>query len=345
MRAVFHPFLPNGPSGDPVVWIDVPDEGHSLLLDLGDLRRIPHRKLLRVDRAVVTHAHMDHFIGFDHLLRLRLGHEQPLVVTGPPGFLRHVQGKIDAYDWNLIGSYPVRLVAEELDGETIRSIAWTGAGGMRPEPLADRAYSGTLHAHRAYTMHVGLLDHGLSILGVGLRETEHLSVNKDRMQREGLKPGAWLAELKNAVRRKRPGDESIEADTLEGGTRRVRRDEIAQRILFRTPGQRIAYFTDLAYHSRNRDAVAALADGVDLLICECAFLHADEALARERNHLTARQAGELARAVGAQKLAPFHFSPRYQGREEELLAEAQEAFRGSVVRLAEGPVYGENGML
>ena len=62
----------------------------------------------------------------------------------------------------------------------------------------------------------------------------------------------------------------------------------------------------------------------------------DAALAEERSHLTARQAGELARQAGARKLAPFHFSPRYTGREEELLAEAEQAFGGPIVRLPRG---------
>ncbi len=66
-------------------------------------------------------------------------------------------------------------------------------------------------------------------------------------------------------------------------------------------------------------------------------MHEDESLARERSHLTARQAGELARAAGVEKLAPFHFSPRYLGREQELLEEAATAFGGPVVSLPVGP--------
>jgi ribonuclease BN (tRNA processing enzyme) len=33
------------------------------------------------------------------------------------------------------------------------------------------------------------------------------------------------------------------------------------------------------------------------------------------------------------RLAPFHLSPRYQGREEELFEEAADAFGGPVLRL------------
>ena len=72
------------------------------------------------------------------------------------------------------------------------------------------------------------------------------------------------------------------------------------------------------------------------MICEAAFLEEDAVLARERHHLTARQAGELAQEAGAKRLAPFHLSPRYHGREDELLAEAAEAFGGPLVRLPSG---------
>jgi len=337
LRSALHPFLPNGPGGDPALWVDLLDEGCSVLLDLGDVRRVSNRKLLRVDRVVVTHTHMDHFIGFDHLLRVALGRERELVVSGPAGFLRHVQGKIQAYSWNLIESYPLRLVAEEIDGDTVRSVAFSGAGKMQPEPLPDRPFNGTLHAQRAYTIHADVLDHGIPVLGVALRETEHLSVNKDQVLRLGLVPGPWLAELKLAVRRCRPDDEPVNAQTTDGSTRRYRCGELASEILFRTPGQRVAYFSDLRHTEQNRRKVVELARDADLMICEAAFLHRDAELARERFHLTARQAGELAREAGAKKLAPFHFSPRYQGQEQELFDEAAEAFGGPVVELPVGP--------
>ena len=334
MRTVFLPSLLNGLSGDPGLWIDLMDEGRSVLLDLGDLRGVSTRKLLRVERAIVTHTHMDHFIGFDHLLRLMLGREKELIVTGPPGFLRKVQGKLDAYTWNLIDEYPIRIIAEELEGDTIHSVRYTGAGRMQPEPLPDRSFDGTLHAERLYTMHVETLDHGIPVLGVALRETEHISVNKDRLEKSGLQPGPWLRDLKHAERNHLPGDVEIEAETTGGGSRTFRRGDLAEEILMRSEGQSLAYVTDLCYTPDNIEKVVRLARGADLLVCEAAFLHEDEALARERSHLTARQAGEIARAAGAQRLAPFHFSPRYNGREQELLDEAAGAFGGRLLVLA-----------
>ena len=340
MRTAFHPFLPNGPCGDPAVWIDLIDEGHSVLLDLGDLRGIPNRKLLRVDRVVVTHTHMDHFVGFDHLLRLALGRERELVISGPPGFVDRVRGRIESYTWNVIRTYPIVIVAESVEGETVRSVAFSGAGLMRPEPRPDRPFTGTLHADRAYTIQTDLFDHGVPVLGVALTETEHLAVDKDRVLRLGLKPGPWLSELKARVRRREPDEVEIVAETADGGESPRSCGELAREILSCTPGQKIGYLTDLGCTDSNLSRAVELTRDADLLICEAAFLHEDEALARERHHLTARQAGELARAAGARRLAPFHFSPRYGGRERELFDEAAEAFGGPVLELPAGPVHG-----
>ena len=48
-----------------------------------------------------------------------------------------------------------------------------------------------------------------------------------------------------------------------------------------------------------------------------------------KNHLTAAQAGRIARAAQAKLVQPFHFSPRYEGREAELVAELQAAWSGT----------------
>ena len=78
----------------------------------------------------------------------------------------------------------------------------------------------------------------------------------------------------------------------------------------------------------NSAKILALAGGADELFIETAFLQEDAALAAERRHLTAAQAGMLARQAGAVRVVPFHFSPRYMGRENELRREVEAAWRG-----------------
>ena len=63
----------------------------------------------------------------------------------------------------------------------------------------------------------------------------------------------------------------------------------------------------------------------------CSINLPDKSLAEEHFHLTARQCGELARAAGVRRLIPFHVSPRYKGREQEVLDEVADSFGGTVV--------------
>src|SRR6516164_3808305 len=110
MRPLFHPSLVNGRYGDPTVYVETLFEKRSLLFDLGEIFSLPPRKIRRIDQVFVSHAHLDHFIGFDHLLRLLVGHEKSVQLFGPSGFAERVFHKLQAYRWNLVESYPTDLV-------------------------------------------------------------------------------------------------------------------------------------------------------------------------------------------------------------------------------------------
>ena len=56
------------------------------------------------------------------------------------------------------------------------------------------------------------------------------------------------------------------------------------------------------------------------------LLEKDREIARKKYHLTAMEAGEIAREAGVKNMELFHFSPRYEGNSLELQKEAYEAF-------------------
>ncbi len=97
-----------------------------------------------------------------------------------------------------------------------------------------------------------------------------------------------------------------------------------------TKGQRLVYVTDTLYSDENRRKIVALAHAADILFCEAMYLERDRDCATERHHLTARQAGLLAREANVKELVIFHWSPRYQECSEALYQEAAEAFGGPV---------------
>ena len=54
---------------DPILLINVRPTGRGILIDCGQLHHLAKRVLRSIDAVFVSHAHMDHLMGFDHLLR------------------------------------------------------------------------------------------------------------------------------------------------------------------------------------------------------------------------------------------------------------------------------------
>jgi len=116
--------------------------------------------------------------------------------------------------------------------------------------------------------------------------------------------------------------------TVAVGERTVSLGELKEKVLRIVPGQKIAYVTDAGYTPANAEAIVDLARSSDSLFIETAFTHEEERRAAEKHHLTARQAGWLARRAGAKRLVPFHFSPKHTEEGDRLVSEAIRAFEG-----------------
>jgi ribonuclease Z len=82
-----------------------------------------------------------------------------------------------------------------------------------------------------------------------------------------------------------------------------------------------AYCSDTKY----MPSLPAWIQGVDLLYHEATFTEEHIARAKSTGHSTAKQAAEIAKAAGVQKLLLGHFSARFKDT-TELLAEAQTIF-------------------
>lgn len=119
MVPVFHPRLVNDPFGDPCLYIDIQRETRAILFDLGSLESLEPAKLLRVSDVFVSHTHIDHFIGFDHLLRLFAGRDKRLRIFGPPGIIRNLEGKLAAYTWNLVEGYSFYIEVYEVSEKSV----------------------------------------------------------------------------------------------------------------------------------------------------------------------------------------------------------------------------------
>src|SRR5262249_5595439 len=110
MTPTLHPTLVNGRFGDPALFVQMLHRREALMFDCGNLSALSTRDLLRVGHLFVSHMHVDHFIGFDALLRVNIGREKHIRVVGPPEIAERLEHKLLAYDWDLVERYDTDLV-------------------------------------------------------------------------------------------------------------------------------------------------------------------------------------------------------------------------------------------
>jgi len=331
MRPSFHPRLINGPFDDPGLFIPFLYQKRALIFDLGDIHGLAAGDLLKITHAFITHTHMDHFIGFDRLLRLMLGRKINLALFGPPGFLDNVAGKLAGYAWNLVDNfnYPLKLQITEVHSDFILYRTYRCSDRFKPDgdPFR-RPFNGVLHEEPAFKVSAVVLDHKIPCLGFSVKERFHINIIKDGLKNLDLAPGPWLTDFKQALYdRANPAAQFEVKRSGQETPQRFKLGKLAEQIAIITPGQKITYITDVIYNKPNREKITAFAKDADYLFIEAAFLEEDHAIAGDKYHLTARQAGELAAEVGARQFSIFHFSPRYLGRERLIYQEATEAFK------------------
>ena len=331
MKPLLSAQLVNDPFGDPALYVEILWEHRALLFDLGDVGRLRPTKILKISHVFISHTHIDHFVGFDFLLRLMLNREKTLKLYGPPGFLRNIEGKLAGYTWNLTSGYSFAVQASEVERDRIRTQTFPSHNEFIPGDEKFLPWDGLLTEDPHIQVRATLIDHFVPSLAFALQERFHINIHTDRLEQMGLAVGPWLKELKEALWRGESDEYPIPVimdPPMKGDlkTRAISLGELRETVTIRR-GQKIAYVADCLYTPENINKIISLAKGADLFFCEAGFLDEDRDRARERGHLTARQAGELARLAEVKKLIIFHFSPKYEKRAGELYREAEEAFR------------------
>ncbi len=320
MKTIFHARLINEPFDDPGLYVRLLREGRALLFDLGYTQDLSPRDILKISDIFVSHTHIDHFIGFDLILRLYLRNENPLRLYGPQGFIDCVGGKLRGYAWNLIGDYPLTINVIEIGEKNITKASFKAENSFQREDEGTIPFDGFVIEDSMFKVSAAVLDHQIPCLGFSLEEEYHINIDKVKLLELNLPVGSWLGELKKAIR-ENTLDSTI---TIKGKTFTF--SELTG-IANITKGQKLSYVVDTIGSEENIKKIIELVKGSDVLYIEAYFLDKDRDRAKERYHLTAKQAGIIAKEAGVGRLVVFHFSPKYIDNPEEVVKEAEEELK------------------
>jgi ribonuclease Z len=324
VKPTFHFRQVNGLFDDPVLYVRVIREGYALLFDSGEIYELNTREIHKIRHVFITHTHIDHFIGFDRLIRVLLGRETPLNVYGPRGIISSVKGKLSGYTWNLIEQYPLSIKVVELTEGELRCKRFSATRGFMAvdEEVGYRAP--VIFENELFEVRAMEFDHGIPVLGYSVQEKEHLNVDTVRLERLGLKAGPWLGRLKQCIRQGKL-DEKIRVTDEERVV--LVREMLSEGVVRRTKGQKFSYIMDLTLSEENIRRAVDFVRNSDALFIESYFLEEDRQRALQRRHLTAAVAGMIARMASVKEVYTLHVSPKYRGTEESILKELYENFR------------------
>ncbi|MBU4036943.1 MAG: ribonuclease Z, partial [Proteobacteria bacterium] len=264
MRPLFHPRTVNGPFGDPVLFISFLFVKRAVLFDLGDIHSLSSRDILKISHVFVSHTHMDHFSGFDRLLRLFLGRNKEIFLYGPEGFLHNIEGKLAGYSWNLVQNYKNSLIlhATEVSTDQQSTKTFRCINKFAPDPeIKINSFNGILHKEPAFIVSTLILDHEIPCLGFSIKEQFHVNIIKERLEPLGLKIGPWLKNLKDALYKQQDPDSEFEIYSDENKTVKkiFNLGELSEKIVSITRGQKITYIVDVAFNKSNTDKIIEFA--------------------------------------------------------------------------------------
>jgi len=158
------------------------------------------------------------------------------------------------------------------------------------------------------------LEHDSPTNGYSFEEKEKIRINKAKLKK--LKISGKSPEL---------GKLALGSDIKINGKLIKAKD-----LTYKQRGKKISFIFD----TRLCDNARKLAKNSRLAIIESTFLEASEngkELAQEYKHLTAAQAGKLAKSEKVEELILTHFSQRYEHKEKLLLDEAKKIFKNTKI--------------
>jgi ribonuclease Z len=153
------------------------------------------------------------------------------------------------------------------------------------------------------------LEHGTKTLGYKFIENDKRKILMNKLKKAGVKSGPWIKPLQ-------------EGKDIVVNKKKFKAKDYTELI----KGRKVSFVSD----TRKCKNAIALAKDSDILFCEACYLEDMEEIAKERMHMTAKDAALIAKEAKAKKLVMVHFSQRYKDL-KEFEKQAKKVFKKSEV--------------
>jgi ribonuclease Z len=314
--------LVNGSTGDPALFVDYPGRDDAILFDAGENCSLDSKALGDLGVVFLSHHHVDHFIGFDRIVRANLDRDKALFVYGPEGTIRKVYGKIKSYDYPFFPFQKVVIKVHEVLPGVMRSAILECSRKFPKPEIQEVEWSGPI-IHATDDLHVEavLVDHTTPCLSFALVQEAGIHPDPVRLSAGPLATGPWIGEALKRLRAGEPGDGKL---NVQGQMYSLA--QLGSTYFTTLPGTRIVYVTDTAWTDTLRPSLLRLAHKAARLYCDSFYAHEQLPNAVQHRHMTAIQAAEFAREAEVEQLVLIHFASRYAGRYQSLVDEARTIF-------------------
>jgi ribonuclease Z len=313
---------------DPVLFINVRPTGRGILLDCGQIHHLAKRVLRSIDALFISHAHMDHLMGFDHLLRHVLVAPRTIAVYGPPGIADRISHKLAGYDWNLTEESWCTITVYEVHPRKIEQFEFAGRNAFTSRHLRTLLrHDRIIHQTRHLKVEAETCDHKIPVLIFRVTEAHSFLLDRQRLRKEKLLPGPWLKDLEKRFYAGcwDTGPIEIWKEAEMGHTVEMvdNAEALYQKICRDVAPASIGYISDVGMTPENLSQVCDLMSGVTLLVSECTFLAEDEEKARISFHLCTTDLNRISRIIKPDLLLTMHLSKSYISDTQRLYTELE----------------------
>jgi len=301
----------------------------AFLFDCGRIGSFSNSEVLSITDIFISHTHIDHFYGFDRILRGSILADKTINIYGPPGIIKNVRGKIDGYTWNLIKSYSIIYKVIELRKDTDEFDTCTLSAYEGFEPVLGKIRKEDIDLGDGFSFDFEFFEHRVPSVGYKISEPDHIVVDKEKLGKSGFKSGKWVGRLKELLD---AGEKDGELVVLAGDSEKsVPVKELEEKLISYVPAQKITFMTDIGPSFDNYKKGIEFAKGSTVLLIEGMFLKEDVLHANHKRHLTLDMSKSIFNKSGAKKVRFFHFAPRYDFDRKIFFSRLYDGIEGKVL--------------